>query len=158
MDWNIGDVIEGKITGISGFGAFVEIAPGKSGLVHISEISAQYVANINDVYSVGDVVKAKIISTDKGKISLSIKQLEAPAPQKKEFKEKKMRAPRPKYESPGRPGDAAWEAPAEDADLSFEDKLNKFKMTSDEKLYALKKKSGNDGKRRGKRGGAAPVI
>lgn len=157
MEWNVGDIVEGKITGISNFGAFVEMAPGKVGLVHISEISAQYVANISDVYSVGDEVKAKVISTDKGKISLSIKQLEAPAPQKKEFKEKKARTPRPKYQSPGRPGDAAWEEPINDADMSFEDKLNKFKLASDEKLLDLKRKSGNDGKRRSKRG-AAPII
>ncbi len=157
MDWNVGDIVEGKITGISNFGAFVELAPGKVGLVHISEISSQYVANINDVYSVGDEVKAKVISTDKGKISLSIKQLDGPVPQKKEFKEKKTHTPRPKYQSPGRPGDATWETPATDIDMSFEDKLNKFKLTSDEKLYALKKKSGNDGKRRGKRG-MAPIV
>ena len=157
MEWNVGDIVEGKITGISNFGAFVEMAPGKVGLVHISEISAHYVANINDVYSVGDEVKAKVISTDKGKISLSIKQLEIAAAPKKEFKEKKVRTPRPTYQSPGRPGDAIWEEPENDADLSFEDKLNKFKLASDEKLFDLKKKSGNDGKRRGKRG-AAPII
>ena len=157
MDWNVGDIVEGKITGISNFGAFVEMAPGKVGLVHISEISSQYVSNINDVYSVGDEVKAKIISVENGKISLSIKQLDGPAPQKKEFKEKKAHAPRPKYQSPGRPGDATWETPVLDTDMSFEDKLNKFKLTSDEKLLDLKKKSGNDGKRRGKRG-MTPIV
>lgn len=157
MDWNVGDIVEGKITGISNFGAFVEMAPGKVGLVHISEISSQYVSNINDVYSVGDAVKAKIISVENGKISLSIKQLDGPAPHKNEFKEKKTHTPRPKYQSPGRPGDATWETPALDTDMSFEDKLNKFKLTSDEKLLDLKKKSGNDGKRRGKRG-MAPIV
>lgn len=157
MEWNVGDIVEGKITGISNFGAFIEMAPGKVGLVHISEISSQYVSNINDVYSVGDVVKAKVISTDKGKISLSIKQVDAPEAQQKEPKEKKVRTPRPKYQSPGRPGDAIWEAPTHDAELSFEDKLNKFKLASDEKLSDLKKKNGNDSKRRGKRG-AVPIV
>lgn len=157
MDWNVGDIVEGKITGISNFGAFVEFAPGKVGLVHISEIASHYVANINDVYSVGDEVKAKIISEQNGKISLSIKQTQEPAPEKKEFKGKKTYTPKPKYQSPGRPGDAIWEAPVADADMSFEDKLNKFKLASDEKLGDLKKKNGNDGKRRGKRG-SVPMI
>ena len=157
MDWNVGDIVEGKITGISKFGAFVEMAPGAVGLVHISEISAEYVSDINEIYNVGDQVKAKVISTEKGKISLSIKQISAPVPQRKEFKEKKQRTPRPKYQSPGRPGDATWETPVQDTAMSFEDKLNKFKMASDEKLFDLKKKNGVDGKRRSKRG-TAPVI
>ena len=158
MDWNVGDIVEGKITGISNFGAFVEIAPGKVGLVHISEVASQYVANINDIYSVGDEVKAKVISVEKNKISLSIKQTEAPSePVKREPKEKKKFSSRPKYQSPGRPGDAMWESPSRDDGLSFEDKLNKFKLASDEKLGDLKKKSGNDGKRRNKRG-MAPLI
>ncbi|MBR2476864.1 MAG: S1 RNA-binding domain-containing protein [Clostridia bacterium] len=157
MEWNVGDIVEGKITGISKFGAFVEMAPGAVGLVHISEISTEYVSDIGEIYSVGDQVKAKVISTEKGKISLSIKQLSTPAPKKKEFKEKKQHTPRPKYQSPGRPGDVTWEIPAQDADMSFEDKLSKFKMTSDEKLFDLKKKNGADGRRRSKRG-AAPII
>ena len=158
MDWNVGDIVEGKITGISNFGAFVEIAPGKVGLVHISEVASQYVANINDIYSVGDEVKAKVISVEKNKISLSIKQTEAPSePSKKEPREKKKFSPKPKYQSPGRPGDAVWEVSSHDDDLSFEDKLNKFKMASDEKLGDLKKKSGNDGKRRSRKG-MAPLV
>ena len=157
MDLNVGDIVEGKITGISKFGAFVEFGEGKVGLVHISEISSHYVSDINEIYSVGDIVTAKIISTDKNKISLSIKQIESPAPQKKEFKEKKKFTPKPKYSSPGRPGDAVWETATVDKDMSFEDKLNLFKMASDEKLGDLKKKNGNDGKRRSKRG-MTPII
>ena len=152
MDFNVGDIVEGKITGISKFGAFVEFAEGKVGLVHISEVSSHYVSDINEIYSVGDEVKVKIISMEKNKISLSIKQLQADAPQKKEFREKKKFAPKPKYSSPGRPGDAVWEAAPVDKDMSFEDKLNLFKMASDEKLGDLKKKNGNDGKRRSKKG------
>ena len=155
MDWNVGDIVEGKITGISKFGAFVEMAPGAVGLVHISEISTEYVADINEIHSVGDQVKAKIISTEKGKISLSIKQLSAPAKPKKEFKEKKQFTSRPKYQSPGRPGDAVWETPSQDADMSFEDKLSKFKQDSDEKMLSLKRS--NESKRSGgyRRGGSS---
>lgn len=155
MELNVGDVVEGKITGISKFGAFVELANGKVGLVHISEIATHYVSDINDVYSVGDEVKAKVISTEKNKISLSIKRLESPAPNS--GKERKKSAPRHKYQSPGRPGNAGWEAAAPDEGLSFEDKLSRFKLASDEKLLDLKKKNGNETKRRGKKG-MAPIV
>lgn len=156
MELNVGDIVEGKITGISNFGAFVEFAEGKVGLVHISEISSHYVSNINDIYSVGDEVKAKVISTDKNKISLSFKRLEAPASEGKP-REKKKFAPKPKYQSPGRPGDAVWEAAPAEEGLSFEDKLSRFKLASDEKLFDLKKKNGPESKRRGKKG-MAPMV
>ena len=158
MEVNIGEIVEGKITGISKFGAFVEVAPGKSGLVHISEISNGYISDINEIYKVGDVVKVKVISVEGGKLSLSIKQTlpkdSAPA---KDRREKKPSTPRPKYQSPGRPGDAVWETSTGDAELSFEDKLKKFQMASDEKLSELKRKNNTDGKRRGRRGGV-PVV
>lgn len=156
MGLNVGDIVEGKITGISNFGAFVELAGGKVGLVHISEIASHYVSDINDVYSVGDEVKAKIISTEKNKISLSIKRLEVPAPGKG-GKDRKKSAPRQKYQSPGRPGNAVWEAASHDEDLSFEDKLSRFKLASDEKLLDLKRKNGNESKRRGKKG-MTPIV
>lgn len=159
MEWKVGDVVEGKITGISKFGAFVEFAPSKIGLVHISEISTDYVSDINEIHKVGDVVTVKIISEENGKISLSIKQTMADAEPKakKEFKEKKKSTPKPKYQSPGRPGDAVWEKAPSDSGLSFEDKLTLFKQASDEKLGDLKKKTNMDGKRRNRRG-SIPVI
>ena len=158
MEWKVGDVVEGKITGISKFGAFVEFAPGKVGLVHISEISTGYVSDINEIHKVGDAVTVKIISEEKGKISLSIKQTmsDAEAKPKKEFKEKKS-APKERYQSPGRPGDAVWEKAPADTGLSFEDKLSLFKQASDEKLGDLKKKNNMEGKRRSRRGSASVI-
>ena len=73
----VGLVVEGKVTGIAAFGAFVELEGGKTGLVHISEIASEYVNDINQHLKEGQVVKVKVIGTDKGKISLSIKQTEA---------------------------------------------------------------------------------
>lgn len=157
MEWKVGDIVEGKITGISKFGAFVEFAPGKIGLVHISEISTGYVSDINEIHKVGDSVRVKIISDENGKISLSIKQTMADAAPKKENREKKKSGPRVKYQSPGRPGDAVWETTVADAGMSFEDKLNLFKQLSDEKLGDLKRKNNADGKRRSRRG-AAPSM
>lgn len=71
----VGSVVEGKVTGIKPFGAFVAITDDKQGLVHISEVAHGYVKDINDVLSVGDEVKVKILSIDEesGKISLSIR-------------------------------------------------------------------------------------
>lgn len=71
----VGSVVTGKITSLMPFGAFVEIAPGVEGLVHVSEASNTYVKNINDVYKVGDEVEVKILAVDpeEKKITLSAK-------------------------------------------------------------------------------------
>lgn len=70
----IGQFYSGKVTKITDFGAFVEIAPGKEGLVHISKISTTKIKNISDVLKIGDEIKVKVIDIDiNGKINLSIK-------------------------------------------------------------------------------------
>ncbi|PIZ41129.1 hypothetical protein COY35_01020 [candidate division WWE3 bacterium CG_4_10_14_0_2_um_filter_47_8] len=85
----VGSVLEGEVKKIVDFGAFVEIFPGREGLVHISELSYDFVENVGDVVSVGDKIKVKIIGIDEeGKISLSKKALEEPK-SKKQIKEKK---------------------------------------------------------------------
>lgn len=73
-----GQVLEGKVTGIQPYGAFVAIDGDTQGLVHISEIMHGYVKDINDHLSVGDTVNVKVIQIDeaKGKISLSIRATE----------------------------------------------------------------------------------
>ena len=117
-------IVEGKVTGIVPFGAFVDIGSGESGLVHISELSSSYVSDISSFIKKGDRVKVKVIRIDdKGKISLSIKQAE------KETREKEKSRPKP---SP-RPDSFDWSArPAQE--LSFEDKLSRFKHESEEKI------------------------
>ena len=73
-----GDVIEGKVTKVVTFGAFVEILPGVEGLVHISELAQHLVENPREIVSQGDVVKAKIIEMDaeRRRLSLSLKRVE----------------------------------------------------------------------------------
>ncbi len=71
----IGDVIKGKVVRIAPFGAFVEIIPGVDGLVHISQVTHDYIKTLDDVLKVGDEVEAKIIKIDDKKITLSIKEL-----------------------------------------------------------------------------------
>ena len=89
--FQVGQIIEGTVTGVKPFGAFVSLDETTQGLVHISHITHGYLADINEAIKVGDNVKVKILSIDseKGKISLSIKEtLERPRnntrPQKKE--------------------------------------------------------------------------
>lgn len=135
MQLEVGTIVEGKVTGITKFGAFVSLPDGKSGLVHISEIANTYVSDVHDHVSDGQTVKVKVIGlSEDGKINLSIKKAEAPpAPQKREtnYPPRGYSAPRPQS------------APS---DMSFEDKLKQFMQDSDSKnsgnrLYAEKRTS-----------------
>ena len=72
-----GAIVSGKVTGLTDFGAFIEMEDGKTGMIHISEVAANYVKDIREHISVGQEVKAKIVAIDeeKKKVSLSIKAL-----------------------------------------------------------------------------------
>lgn len=134
MSIEIGSVVEGVVTGITNFGAFIELPGGKVGLVHISEVADVYVRDVKDFLKEQDTVKVKVLSVDeRGKIGLSIKQLTAPSA-----------APRRPYASDNR-------RPNRFNSLSFEDKLNKFLKDSDERQTDLKR---NTDSKRGGRGGA----
>lgn len=74
-DVEVGEIYSGRVVNIAKFGAFMEILPGKEGLLHVSEISKERVANVEDVLKVGDVFDVKVISTENGKISLSKKKI-----------------------------------------------------------------------------------
>jgi len=130
MDFEVGAVLAGKITGITKFGAFVTIAPGKSGLVHISEIASTYVSDVRNHLSEGQEVMVKIIGVDQtGRMNLSIKAAASgtmPEPR---------RQPQPKQQEP---------AP----EPSFEDKLKRFMQDSDSKMSGLKQYSDKKGARR----------
>lgn len=139
-----GQILSGKVTGITKFGAFVELEGGVSGLVHISEVSLGYVNDINDHIKVGDIVEVKVLPTEKkGKIGLSIKQaLKERMPDnrsdKKPFKKREQRRERataPDFSVP--PVEFTFGSSHDD--LSFEDKLNKFKQASDEKMHDIKR-------------------
>jgi small subunit ribosomal protein S1 len=80
--YNEGDVVEGKVTKVVTFGAFVEIMPGVEGLVHISELAQHHVENPREVVSQGDQVQAKIIEVDaeRRRLSLSLKRVEGEGP------------------------------------------------------------------------------
>lgn len=116
----VGSIVEGVISGITNFGAFVELPGGLTGLVHISEVAEAYVRDVRDYLNQKDKVKVKVIAIDdKGKIGLSIKQAMEPA---------QVTSARPVR--PARP-----QKPA----LSFEERLAKFSKDSDERLQDLKR-------------------
>lgn len=136
MQLEPGTIIEGKVTGITSFGAFVSFGDGKTGLVHISEIALDYVKDIHDHLKENDIIKAKILSINPaGKISLSIKQaiLDERAAARKNARS----------HSPSKPDDFDWSKKSRPT--SFEDMMAKFKQDSDEKLSDMKK--GLDAKR-----------
>lgn len=75
MELGVGSILEGKVTGITKFGAFVSLGENKSGLVHISEIANTYVNDIHEHLQEGQAVKVKVLAIDEnGRINLSIKR------------------------------------------------------------------------------------
>ncbi|MEE0944350.1 MAG: S1 RNA-binding domain-containing protein [Clostridia bacterium] len=150
MSFEVGSIVEGKVSKVMPFGAFISLPGKKSGLVHISEVARDYVENINDHVKEGDDVKVKVVKIDDdGKISLSIKQ--ALEPKKRTDKKTADQASK----GPIRPADIDWSSVNNSSDLSFDDMLNRFKQDSDEKMQALKRS--NDSKRSGgyRRGGGS---
>ena len=155
MSLSVGNIVNGKVTGITNFGAFVETEDGSRGMIHISEISRSYVENIKSVLKVGQPVTAKVISiSDDGKIALSMKQLEQGDSQQKQQRkprpEKTPPKPRKKYEpAPAvtSPGDYQWESSGTGA--SFEDMMSRFKRTSEDKMSDLKRGESRGYSRRG---------
>lgn len=115
MQLEVGAVYEGKVTGITKFGAFVSLPEGKSGLVHISEIANKYVSDVSEYVSMGQSVRVCVIGIKDGKINLSMKRVETPAEPKQS---------RSKPDTAAEPG----------ADAVFEDKLKKFMQESDSRI------------------------
>ena len=146
MQIEVGQIVEGKITGITNFGVFVDLGDSKSGMVHISEVAKSYVTDIHEHVKENDVVKMKVLNVDEyGKISLSIKR----AQEEQGGKERSVnRAPRDKQ--PAKIDSSYTWAPKKQEPASFEEMMSKFKLTSEEKFSDLKRK--NPEARRTKRG------
>lgn len=144
MELSVGTVLDGKVTGIMKFGAFVALPEGRSGLVHISEISYSYVNEVSDHLHEGQQVKVKVIGIDEnGRINLSIKQTAEPPRTARPAK-------RFRSDEGGAPADAP--RPAAKAEPTFEDKLKQFMhdsdvRMSDTRLYSEKKSSRRGGRR-----------
>jgi S1 RNA binding domain protein len=140
MQLEVGKIVEGKVTGITKFGAFIELSSGEVGMVHISEIAPTYVSDIADHLQIGQTVHVKILAINEdGKISLSIKK--AMAPTKKDgqetFKPQGKRSVPNNRTAPSNSGfQQRSSAPAKS---SFEDMLSKFMQSSDEKISDMKR-------------------
>lgn len=154
MGFEVGSVLEGKVTGITKFGAFVSLPENRSGLVHISEIAYSYVNDVHDHLAEGQSVTVKVIGIDdNNRINLSIKQA-APPPARPERRPNNGPRPvnntapqggnerpafnsnRPAYGGNRRPP-VQTEAVQQKGPASFEDQLKQFMASSDSKLSEL---------------------
>ncbi|MBS5661516.1 MAG: S1 RNA-binding domain-containing protein [Clostridiales bacterium] len=126
MQLEVGNILEGKVTGITKFGAFVELEPGTTGMVHISEVSSTFVKDISEHLQQNQVVKVKVLSIgEDGKISLSIKRAnEAKNPPPQPRKNTRFDNDRP---------------PQKKEPLSFEEMMSKYKQSSEEKMSDLRR-------------------
>ena len=153
MELGVGAIVDGKVTGITKFGAFVALPEGRSGLVHISEIAYSYVNEVSDHLHEGQEVKVKIIGIDQSnRINLSIKQVEPPpqrAPRQGAGQRQSGGGGRPPRQGGGssRPMGFVHQAPKEPTD--FEDRLKQFMQSSDSKLSELRYIEKKGGNRRG---------
>lgn len=155
MEFEVGAIVEGKVTGITKFGAFVALPGNKTGMVHISEVAHAYVSDINEHLSVGQEVKVKIIAIDPaGKINLSIKKTQE-APQRQERPQRSERnfdrpqrnnnaggnnnERRGSYNNDRRQSAPRNSAPKEPQ--SFDDMLKAFMADSDSKISSIKQYS-----------------
>lgn len=127
MAVEVGSILEGKVTGITHFGAFVELPDGKTGLVHISEIADTYVRDVREYLTENQVVKVKVINVSDGRVGLSIRQVYGP-PQRSGSRPPRGRGP------------------------SFEEKLQRFMKESEQRQQDLRRsmdsKRGGRGTRR----------
>ncbi len=142
MEFGVGSIVKGKVTGITKFGAFVSLPDGRSGLVHISEIAYAYVTDVSEHLQVGQEVTVKVIGIDESnRINLSIKKA-LPPPPRQEGRTGGRPAPRgpasrgparsaPRWDAAPRPQSAA---PAD----TFEDRLKQFMQQSDSKLSEIR--------------------
>lgn len=146
MEFGVGSVLDGKVTGITKFGAFIALPEDRSGLCHISEIAYTYVSDVKDYLQEGQEVKVKVIGIDdSGRINLSIKKAQDPPPRGGAPRQGGGRAPS------SRP--VGFTGPKKSAEpLTFEDKLKQFMASSDSKLSELKMNE-RRGSRRGGGGG-----
>ncbi|MCL7749260.1 S1 domain-containing RNA-binding protein [Halalkalibacter alkaliphilus] len=167
MSIEVGSKLQGKVTGITHFGAFVELPGGSTGLVHISEVADNYVKDINEFLKVGDEVTVKVVNVENdGKIGLSIRKAvdrpERPAAPERPARPDRPSRPFNNSQRPGggrpqggnRPQGGRGPRPNQARpSLSFEDKMSRFLKDSEERISTLKRqtesKRGGRGARRG---------
>ena len=145
MAIEVGMILDGKITRIEKFGAFVQLEDSQTGMVHISEVAPTFINEISDYVSVGQEVKVKVLAVNNGRISLSMKQAlpkeqqqRKPRPQKP-VRERTPRQPYKHAPPVTSPGDYEWQSARKSAPSTFEDMMSRFKQTSEDKMSDLKR-------------------
>ena len=138
MELTVGAILEGKVKSITNFGAFISLPENKTGLVHISEVANTYVSDVRQHLTEGQDVKVMVLSTENGKVNLSIKRLE----QKPETAPRSNPRPASGQGQPrfSRPAPVPPAAP-KTADQLFEEKLKAFMSESDSKISSIKQYS-----------------
>ena len=143
MALQVGDIVEGKVTGIKPFGAVVSLPEGKTGLVHISEVSYEFVQDLSAVLEDGQTVSVKVLSiAPDGKIALSIKRTQ-PAPER--GNRQQSGGPRPAHRPKREDKPRVWQPKpaAPQGEMSFEDMMARYKSRSEEKIADLKRVTEN---------------
>jgi len=141
MSIEVGSVLQGKVTGITNFGAFIQLPNGGSGLVHISEVSTEFIKDISDVLTVGDEVNVKVVSvSNDGKIALSIKQTREAVDHKDNFafSQKRPHSNVNKRNNSAKPN------------KGFDNLMSSFLKKSEERLSSIRRNT--EGKRGGRGG------
>lgn len=162
MGIEVGSILDGKVTGITKFGAFVALPGSRSGLVHISEIAYSYVNDVHEHLSEGQEVKVKVIGIDaNNRINLSIKQAlpPPPRPERRSGPRPVGADPRPRPEGEPRPArrpagqsrSFVPDPPQARGPASFEDQLKQFMASSDSKLSELHMNEKRGSRRGGRR-------
>lgn len=151
MQSKIGEIYDGKVTGLTNFGAFVKLSNGESGMVHISEVAAVYVKDIHEFLQEGQDVRVKVLAiNENNKISLSIKQTQT-APAKVPSKPTQETTFKKRPARPSGPPDFSKKKTVSEGPMSFEDMMSKFKADSEEKMSDLKRFTDSSrGSRRGR--------
>ena len=142
-----GEILAGKVQGITKFGAFIELTDGVVGLVHISEIADTYVKDVKDFIKEGDEVKVKVLNVSGKKVGLSIKQAIVAPPKRVETVARETPASNRPFQM-NRPNTAsrmatpskAAPSKANPGTVSLDDKIAKFLKESDERMQPLKNK------------------
>ena len=148
MEWQVGEILEGKVTGITKFGAFVALPGGKSGLVHISEVANAFVSDVSDHVQLGQTVKVMLLSvTPEGKINLSIKR----AAESGRQETRPVRRAEPAAQGQPRPARAPTPPAAENSgNQEFEDRLKRFMQESDSRIAGSRIYAEHKQRRRGR--------
>ncbi|MCM2677721.1 S1 domain-containing RNA-binding protein [Alkalicoccobacillus plakortidis] len=156
MSIEAGSKVQGKVTGITHFGAFVELPGGTTGLVHISEVADNYVKDINEFLKVGEEVLVKVVNVEKdGKIGLSIRKAQdRPGVRQAQTSRPSAasRPSRPFNNSRPQGGNRSPRGSVRQT-VTFEDKVSRFLKDSEERLTTIKRqtesKRGGRGAKRG---------